>query len=688
MKKRALACGAIAAILVSTLAVAQQPPFGETLEVTLVEVPVTVVDRAGNAVAGLTKEDFEVTDEGRKVNIVGFEAIDMSKVVVDNATPLPPAAYRNFLLLFDMTNSVPGTIARSQKAAREFVGSQLGRRDLAAVATMSVEHGLQVVTSFTSDRETLEHAVATLGEAKFFKVADPLRIAPPPARALANDRPNEGGAALAVEELIEKSRQMDRIGEEEQRSRIRKSFGQLSGLARMLDMLRGQKQIILLSEGFDPKLVQGRQDLSAQATQQQNDAVLSGKIWDVNSDQHFGSATSTNEIQRMAEIFQRSDVTLHAIDIKGIRSDVDASEGVKKVSNEGLYLLTRPTGGDVFKNSSQLSENFANLLKQQSTVYVLAFEMKPDKPGKFHALKVKVPKARGARINHRTGYYETTGKTSPLEQTLTLADIMMTDADVRDVPFSVHAMPLPSKNGGARLPVIVELPGPGLLEKATGNSVTANIFVYAFDEQYQIKDFLQQRIGLDLAKSGEQLRNAGMRYVGMLEVPPGKYAVKTLVRVEETNRVGFLRTDIDIPATNGPAVLPPVFVSDRPGWINIAAPGKGASAVAAFTAAGKAFVPASKGALKSDGAYRVALFVYDTPAENLEITPTIIYGDGSSESAGVQLVGRTPPDAEGAAKVLLEFKPAKLAAGDYKLQFAVKPQGGEQSVVSVPFRIE
>jgi len=176
--------------------------------------------------------------------------------------------------------------------------------------------------------------------------------------------------------------------------------------------------------------------------------------------------------------------------------------------------------------------------------------------------------------------------------------------------------------------------------------------------------------------------------VGMLELPPGKYAVKALVRVEETGRVGFLRTDIDIPATNGPSVLPPVFVSDRPGWINVAAPGRGAGAVAAFTAAGKAFVPASKGALKSDGAYRVALFVYDTPAENLEISPMVVGSDGSSQAAGVQLVGRTPADAEGAAKVLLEFKPAKLAAGDYKLQLTVKPKDGATSVVAVPFRIE
>jgi VWFA-related protein len=690
MKKRVLVCAAIAALLSPGYGYTQEKPFSETVEVTVVEVPVTVVDRAGNSVRGLKKEDFEVTDDGKKVNLIGFETIDLSKITpTDNATPAPPAAYRNFLLLFDLANSSRGTVGRAQKAAREFVAGQLGHRDLAAVATLSVEHGLQVVTSFTSDRATLEHAVATLGVPKYFKVADPLRIAPPPSQAQSGgERKVDAGADIAVQNLLEMMEATQRVNEQEQRGRLRKQFNQLSGVARMLDALRGQKQIILLSEGFDPKLVQGRQDLSAGATQKENDAVLTGEIWNVDSDTRFGSSTSSSEIGAMAEIFRRSDVTLHAIDIKGLRSDVDASEGVKKSSNEALYLLTRPTGGAVFKNASSLSESFGQLLKQQEIVYVLAFESKGQKEGKFHPVKVKVPSARGARVNARAGYYESSPRSSPLEQTLSLADIMMTDADVREVPLALFSMPLPAKSGGARLPLFLEIPGAGLLEKVTGTSATATLFVYAFDEQYQIKDYLQQRVGFDLAKSGAQLRASGMRYVAMLALPPGKYAVKALVRVEESGRIGFLRTDVVVPATSGPAVLPPVFVNERPGWINIPAPGTGASAMATFTAAGKAFVPSRGPSLKNDGAYRVALFVQDTPAENLEISPLVISSDGTSQPALVSLVGRTPPDSEGAAKVLLEFKPPKMAAGEYSLQFTVKPKDGASSVVAVPFRME
>lgn len=692
MKKRVLFLGAIV-VAMATSAVAQQ--FTDTVQVMVVEVPVTVVDRSGNPVTGLTEADFEVTDDGKKVKLIGFETLDMSRLAVtDDATPLPPPAYRNFLLLFDLANSSPGTIGRAQSAAKEFVSSQISRRDLAAVATYTVEHGLQIVTSFTSDQAILDHAIATLGAPAYFKVADPLRIAlssPLTANMVptkAEGRVEEPPADIVLENLTQWSDMSVRANDQDLRGRLRKQFGTFANVARMLDALRGQKQVILLSEGFDPRLVQGRQDLSAQATQQQNDAVARGEIWTVDSDERFGSAQSTSDIDRMAQLFRRSDVTLHAIDIKGLRSDVDASGGARRNSNEALHLLARPTGGSVFQNASDLTENFAKLLSQQETLYLLAFEARTDKPGKFHTVKVKVAGARGAKVTHRAGYYESLPKSSPIEQTLTLADIMMTDADVKEVPLSVTAMPLPSKSGGARLPVVVELPGDALLKGVTGNAVTANIFVYAFDEEYQIQDFLQQRIGLDLAKSGAALRGAGLRYVGMLTLPPGRYAVKALARVEETGRVGFLRTDLDVPATHGPAVLPPVFVSDRPGWINVAAPGTGASAVAAFTAAGRAFVPARDASLKSDGAYRVALFLHDTPAENLEISPLIVGADGSSQAAPLSLVGRTQPDSEGSSKLLFELRPASIAAGDYKLQLTVTPKDGQSSVVDVPFRIE
>jgi len=682
-------------VLLSFLAGTATPQnFSETVQVTVIEVPVTVVDRSGNPVRGLTREDFELWDDGKRIPLTGFDMLELSKLSGEPNKPLPPVAYRNFLLLFDLAHSQPGNIGRAQEAAREFVASRIERRDLVAVATFGAEQGLSLLTNFTSDRGVLDYAIRTLGAPSYFKLTDPLRIATPAESSLQqfsdsrSERLSQDTPKDALEEL---QRQMNRASaaryDDAERSRLRGEIRQFSGVARALDRLKGQKQVILLSEGFDPRLVQGRQDLSADATREQNAAVESGEIWKVDSDDRFGSAGSSKDIEDMATVFRRTDVTLHAIDIKGLRSHVDAAAGVQKSSNESLFLLARPTGGTVMRNSTDLTQNFTRLMAQQDVVYVLSFEARGADGGKYHKLKVKVPRASGARVQHRDGYYEPSSRISPREQNLTLAEIMMTDMAVRDVPLTLSALGLPSREGAGRIPVNVELPGRELLIGATGSGVTANLFVYAFDEQGQVHDFLQQRVAVDVVRSGEKLREAGMRFVGTLLVPPGKYTVKALVRVDETGKVGFVREEVVVPAGAAPAILPPVLLASRPNWINIAAPGRSADAVSAFSAMGQTFSPELRPTLAAPGAYRVALFLFETAAENLAITSALIGPDGAAVNANVSLVGRTEADAQGSAKLVLDFKPPALAAGDYRLQMTVKPEGRSESVVSLPFTV-
>ena len=83
--RRLLASGALAA----QPAPAQEPgAVRETAEVTLVEVPVRVVDRDGKPVRGLTATDFTLSDDGRPQTIVGFDAIDLAEKV-DGRGPDP-----------------------------------------------------------------------------------------------------------------------------------------------------------------------------------------------------------------------------------------------------------------------------------------------------------------------------------------------------------------------------------------------------------------------------------------------------------------------------------------------------------------------------------------------------------------------------------------------------------------------
>src|SRR5512134_1297706 len=111
----------IAALPAPVLPQAEEPkaPVRERAEVVLVEVPVRVVDREGQPIRGLTAKDFELFDDGRKQEIVGFDAIDLAqkgKELPGGAESLHPAARRHFLVLFDLTFARPSAILAAQRA--------------------------------------------------------------------------------------------------------------------------------------------------------------------------------------------------------------------------------------------------------------------------------------------------------------------------------------------------------------------------------------------------------------------------------------------------------------------------------------------------------------------------------------------------------------------------------------------
>ena len=132
----------------------------------MVEVPVNVVDKDGHPVEGLTAEDFEVYDDGKRQPVTGFEVLDQRKplqITAPGDNPINPAASRRFLLLFDLSFSSVRGIVAARRSARDFVVTRMKELDTAAVATYSVETGIRLLIPFTGDRTQLASAIETLG---------------------------------------------------------------------------------------------------------------------------------------------------------------------------------------------------------------------------------------------------------------------------------------------------------------------------------------------------------------------------------------------------------------------------------------------------------------------------------------------------------------------------------------------
>ena len=604
---------ALLLLLVAGTASAQMK---ESITVSYVEVPVTVVDRGGNPIRGLTAANFEIVDEGKKRDIAGFDTVDFASVdSVKTVSPLNPASRRNFLIVFDMTFSSPHTITRAQDAARTFVTKMVTKQDRVGVATVDVAHGFRLLTSFTTDRKMVDAAIANPST---FRAFDPLQLAGAGFdKETLNQLGGDGGRAPS--ELRDIARMMDKQQDQYNRDKIDRQLNLLSGLSKVLRAVRGEKHIILLSEGFDSRLIQGRDAGASEQGQEEQQMVENGQIWNVDSDNRYGSSSSLDILRRMSDLAKRSDVIIDAVDIHGLRSNIDARDGLQKKSNEGLHLLANSTGGTVFQNSNDLSDSFQRVIKTEEVRYVLAFQAPVTQAGKFHNLKVKLVNVPGGRAIARSGYYEAGGD-SAAERTLSNAEIVVNDVAQDAVHIASLVAPFETKGPNAQVPVIVEVDGNDIAGAVNGKQATLDLFTYAFDDEGLVRDQIYQRVSLDLGKVGSTLRSSGVKYYATLSLPPGKYAVKNLVRIVESDKKGFSRSDIVVPSKDEVAISQPFFMEQPAKWVMIKGPSHDQSgAPYPFDINGEPFIPSAAVHVKNGEPRRFVVYVQNASPDEMTL---------------------------------------------------------------------
>jgi VWFA-related protein len=612
------------AVAVALLAVGTVAQMQESITVSLVEVPVTVVDGSGNPVRGLTAANFKLYDQGKEVPISSVDTIDFaSKESMSAVSPVNPAARRKFLILFDLSFSKPASLTRAQEAARKFVEKSVEPRDLVGVGTID-RRGFRLIAAFTTDRKLVADAITNPVKTR---TDDPLHLG---RSGIAIDLSEHEGSAKGraemgdeqVAAIIGNSMQQHH---ETVRAEVEKEMDFLGDLARTLRSVPGRKQLVFLSEGFDPRIVQGsdaREDLNYQPS-----------VFDSTDSTRFGSNSASTALRRMADAFRGSDVVLHALDIQGLRVDNDVVAGSFVNSNDSLRLLAQPTGGMVFKNANKIDTDFERLIHAQEVVYVLSYQAPSVKPGRFHELKVKLVNVPGnATAFARAGYYENGGEAKE-ERSLTNAEIVMNDVEQKELRTDSLAAAFPTTSNDAQVPVIIEVNGNDLLKDVRENKLAVDVYVYAFDEHGTAVDRAYQQVGLDLGKVGPKLRANGLKYWATLALPPGRYAVKTLI-VAGTKK-GFARTEVVVPTSTQLAAAP-VYVDENPNWVLV----KGTShdktsAAYPFDLSGEHFIPAATARSK-----RVAIFVPNAKPDEVtfESKPQVKYLGAAKSGASTALV--------------------------------------------------
>jgi VWFA-related protein len=674
--------------------------FDEATSVVVVEVPVSVV-RGDEPVRGLSAADFELYDGRKEQRITGFEVVDLAAAAAAGGaapTPATVAGRRHFLLLFDLTYSEPSAIVKARQAARKLVRESLQRTDLVAVATYSTAGGPKIVLGFTPDRRQAEYAIDTLGLPKLGeRHPDPLGLLFAPAteggglQQPASGPRNEKDEAV-TEALKDLARSESRSDRQVQANQVTAMTRSLADLAHLMGSVAGRKYVVYLSQGFDSSLVLGSTD--EQAAAETHAAAASGELWTIDSEKRFGSTKTTGDLSRMLDEFRRADCAIESIDIGGLTAGADA--GVQHAGGkDSLFMMANQTGGELFHNTNDLGAAMGSLLKRTSVTYILAFQPEGlPTDGKYHPLKVKLKNDRGLRVVYRPGYYAPRpySQKSALERQVAAAGMVLGGSTGGRIATAVLAAPFPIAGQQAYVPVLIEIDGKGLLA-GTKDVAQTEVYAYALDEQGTIHDHFGQVLGIDLSKVRGVLEKGGVKFYGHLDLDPGRYVVRVLVRNGVNGEASVSAVPLSVPAFDkGEGTLLPPLVADGSNRWLILREGGGREKLRQvpfpFMNGEQPFLPAARPVVAAGGEASLVLMASGLGAGDLAVRGQVFGADGAARPGGeVALRGRAGA-AQGLDHLLATFKPGSLPAGDYTLVVTLTdPATRRELTSSIPFAV-
>jgi VWFA-related protein len=494
MKGVALVCGTLG--IASALVVGQQatapaqpqPIFRAGTEV--VQLDVSVVDRDGQPVPGLTRQDFAVSEDGKPQSIVAFKAIDLPDSVMTSMSP-PRAVWTNtvardvstnqlgnhrlFAIVMDDATIVSdaSVLERARDAARSVI-DKMGSNDLATVVFTSRAN--VHVQDFTNDHARLLATVET-----FSVEYRPVEIDP--------------GAENC-------SAQLDAI----------------DVLGRMADYLAAapdqRKAIVYISSSM---------------------AV------DVSRSDACGVAIRAQDVFRSA---QRANVNFYPIDACGLRAGSPCAAGVRV---DFLKTIANNTGAQAIVESNDFEPGIAHMFKASGSYYLVGYTpANVQADGTFRRIEVTVPARRDVDVWTRKYYFAPDAKADarraaqpqqPGHEKL-LAGILPN----ADVSLQMTAAAFQHAGKTATVAIVVHVTRDASPANA---SDTLDVVVSAFTPENKLVTASRQTTRV----TGVSPIDGTLQYevLSHLDVPAGRYELRAGVHSGALAMDGSVYGDLDVP---------------------------------------------------------------------------------------------------------------------------------------------
>jgi VWFA-related protein len=554
----------------------QQPSVTFQVEVNYVDVDTMVTDQQGKFVTGLTRDDFEVLEDGKPQKIEMFSYVELPVEPPDRFAVLDRPVTtdvrsnqrafdgRVYVLLLDDLDISPIRGGLVKNAARAFVERHLGANDLAAVVYTSGRP--EATQDFTNDRTRLLAAIDKFVGRRMRSAAIEALERHYHTELTAVSRPDDYSNAGA--NIKDAAAPID-IRDLEREQRAVMVLDTLRNLGEFLAGVRGRRKAVLLfSEGLEMPMgeiygIHTATDVVGAI----KDAITAAARSNVN----FFALDPRGLIGMTSEYIETAGS--HAPDVAyGVFGAATAQQGLvteMKLSQDSLRTLSEETGGFAAVNQNTLGSAFGRIVDANSRYYVLGYYPPTSaRDGRFHRIEVRV-KRPGLHVSARRGYAAPRGRTpadrrrdeeSRRAREARKGAVNNTSTELRDalnaplqqsgLAFSMQAAPFKLNQKEASVALAIELDGERLQFATREDGLFANLLEVSFfgiNQNGRAQRSTRTEFNLTLRpESFTRVRSGGLRLNPRMTLEPGRHQVRVGIR-DSNGQVGTVFYDMVVP---------------------------------------------------------------------------------------------------------------------------------------------
>ncbi len=553
-------------------------------ETVLVLVDAVVTDQNGKPVEGLGREEFEVKEEGKAQDIAVFQWSARTQPR-PSPTPLPPHVFTNqpeyhpprgplTIVLLDALNT--------PRTDQVFMGRQMVRYFSSSsnagqwTAVLALTDALRVLQDFTTDRELLMAAV---------KNYNPLQSGLLGVREQMTSRESDDEFAVLLQELkacggsceplmqliADLQRFEENVTAQSDQERMQLTLAALRAIANAVIGYPGRKNLIWVSSAF-PTMYWGDKTGASrwsgseelrQTAQLLNNARIAVYPVDPRGLATADKPESYDEFVNRIGATRPPDFQMGSPPPVNVSESAQSPAGYLYMSQSAMKGIAESTGGQAFYNRNDLANAVALAVADGSAYYTLGYYPKDTNwDGKFRRIEVKLAR-KGLRMRYRTGYYaigaarsgqQATGATAQASAELQAA--LYDPFPATGITFRAH-LPPPKPAAAAQVRVEFWLDKQSVLITDPGDGtgqLDLDYVVAAFSPDGKPVKNVGKRLRWSLkAQDRNQAIEHGMMLPARIELPPGKYQLRLLLRDNHTGQLGRVDAPLTVPS---PATAP------------------------------------------------------------------------------------------------------------------------------------